>query len=119
MLPPGSSLDVQADLSLTVDGEPVSLRSEGDLLVATFQSVPRALRVLKTLPLPDGPGRVATLRTAAGTVRASGLNVLVRVGHRTVARAGPAARPGWLSRLLRLGEVEVYARQALLAALGR
>ena len=33
-----------------------------------------------------------SLRTAAGTVRLSGVDVLVRVGWRTVARAGPAAR---------------------------
>jgi hypothetical protein len=112
-------LDIQADLSITVDGEPVSVRSEGEALVASFRSVRKALRVLRTLPFPDGAGRRATLRTAAGTVRLSGVDVIVRVGRRTVARAGPAAQPGWLSRLLRLGDVEVYAGQVVLAALGR
>ena len=112
-------LDIQADLSITVDGEPVSVRSEGEVLVASFQSVLKALHVLQTVPFPDGAGRRATLRTAAGTVRLSGVDVLVRVGRRTVARAGPAAQPGWLSRLLRLGDVEVYAGQVVLAALGR
>lgn len=112
-------LDIQADLALTVDGEPVTVRSEGDALVAAFESVPRALRVLRSLPFPGGSGRRATLRTAAGTVKVAGVDVLVRVGRRVIARAGPAAQPGWLSRLLRLGEVEIYARQAVLAALGR
>jgi hypothetical protein len=112
-------LNIQADLAITVDGEPVSVRSEGDALVATFQSVRRALRVLRTVPFPDGPGRRAALRSAAGTVLVAGVDVVVRVGRRTVARAGPAAQPGWLSRLLGLGEVEVYARQVVLAALGR
>lgn len=112
-------LDVHADLTLTVDGEFVEVHSEGAALVATFRSVRRALRVLRTLPFPDGPGRRAALRSAAGTVLVTGVDVIVRVGRRTVARAGPAARPGWLSRLLRLGDVEVNARQLTLAALGR
>lgn len=112
-------LDIQADLSITVDGEPVSVRSEGDALVASFQSVRKALQVLRTLPFPDGAGRRATLRTAAGTIRLSGVDVLVRVGRRTVARAGPVAEPNWLARLLRLGDVEIYTRQLVLAALGR
>jgi hypothetical protein len=112
-------LDIQADLSITVDGEPVSVRSEDEALVATFQSVRKAFYVLRTLPFPDGAGRRATLRTAAGTIRLSGVDVLVCVGRRTVARAGPAAEPGWLSRVLRLGDVEVYTRQVVLAALGR
>ncbi len=112
-------LDIDADLTLSVDGEPVSVRSEGNELVATFRSVRKALSVLRTLPFPTGPGRRATLRTASGAMTVTGLDVLVRVGQRTVARAGPAARPGVLSRLLRLGNVQVFARQAVLASVGR
>ena len=112
-------LDIQADLDIAVDGEPVTVRSEGAELVATFRSVPKAIRVLRTLPFPDGPGRRAAVRTASGTVVMTGVDVLVRVGRRTIARAGPAARPDWLSRLLRLGDVQLYKRQFVLAALGR
>ena len=114
-----SQLDLDADLSLSVDGEPVSVHSEGDELVATFRSVRKALSVLRTLPFPTGPGRRATIRTASGMIMVTGLDVLVRVGRRTVARAGPAARPGVLSRLLKLGNVQLFARQVLLASVGR
>ncbi|MEP0546542.1 MAG: hypothetical protein ABJF88_06395 [Rhodothermales bacterium] len=116
---PASRLDIDADLSLSVDGEPISVHSEGDELVATFRSVRKAISVLRTLPFPTGPGRRATIRTASGVIAVTGLDVLVRVGRRTVARAGPAARPGVLSRLLRLGNVQVFAREVVLASVGR
>lgn len=115
----GSRLAIDADLSLSVDGEPVSVHSEGDELIATFRSVRKALSVLRTLPFPTGPGRRAKIRTASGAMTVTGLDVLVRVGRRTVARAGPAARPGVVSRLLRLGNVQVFAREAVLASVGR
>jgi len=110
---------VSADLALEIDGEPARLRSEGETLVAEFAGVRRALRALRTIPFPRGRGRVAVVNTAAGQVRALGLDVEVRVRGRTVGRAGPAARPGRLERLLRLGEVEVYPRALARAALRR
>lgn len=112
-------LSLDADLTLTIDGEPATVRSDGDRLVATFASVGAAYRVLKALPLPDGAGRTAAIQMGARRLRLLGLDTDVRVGEHRIARAGPAAAPGPLSRLLRLGEVEVYPGAVVRAWLGR
>ncbi|AZH25881.1 hypothetical protein [Haloplanus aerogenes] len=105
------ALDIDADLTLTVDEATVSIRGYGDLVVVAAPS----LAVLRTLidggpPLPDRSHLVAGLRDADVTLD-------VRVRGRSVARAGPGYDPGPLSRALGVAPARISLGGLLLAAL--
>lgn len=98
-------LDVEADLTLEVDGEPVRIVGSGRSLVVDAPTRRSARRLLQSGPLADD--RAARLADVNGALREAGVGADVRVQGRTVARLGVGARPGTVSRLLRLGDVEV------------
>jgi hypothetical protein len=105
------ALDVDADLTLTVDDETVSVRGYGDLVVVSAPS----LSVLRTLyrgcpPVPDRSHFFAVLRDADVTLD-------VRVRGRSVARAGPGHGPDPLSRALGVAPARVSPGGLLLAVL--
>jgi hypothetical protein len=94
----GRPLQVEADLTLTVDGEAVDVAGYGDLVVVEVPSL-RALRelgrgadLLEGLPLP----------AAAGADLAAGADVTVDVRVRgvSVARIEPGRSAGPLADLL-------------------
>ena len=105
------ALDVDADLTLAVDDETVSIRGYGDLVVVSAPS----LSVLRTLlrggpPVPARPHLLAVLRDADVTLD-------VRVRGRSVARAGSGHDPGPLSRALGVAPARVSPGGLVLTAL--
>jgi hypothetical protein len=105
------ALDIDADLTLTVGDETVSIRGYGDLVVVTAPS----LSVLRTLvrkgePLVDRLSPFDHLDDADVTVD-------VRVRGRSVARAGPGFEPGALSRALGVAPARASLGGLLLTAL--
>lgn len=98
-------LDVFADLTLTVDDAPVSIRGYGDLVVVDAPSL-AAVRALEA-----GTGApLERLLTADVTLD-------VRVRGRSVARATPGGRAGPLGRALGVAPFSVAPGGLLLTAL--
>ena len=88
-------LEIDADLEVTVDGEPVSVRGDGSRLVIDVPDRSTAFRLFQSAR----PGR-GLVRTITDTLDVFGINVDVRVGERTVATLGADADPGPVSRAL-------------------
>ena len=98
---------VTEDLTLTVDGVDLDVRSTGDRLFVEVATVRDALRVARRLPGDSDARGPAALLTATD------LTTEVRVRGRTVAIVGAAARPGVLSRELGVTPAEVRIAGAL------
>jgi hypothetical protein len=81
---------VEADLTVAVGGERLSVRGEGDRIVVECPSFAAARSAR------DALGALSTVGPAAA---AAGLAVDVRVRGTSVARLAPDAAPGPLSRL--------------------
>jgi hypothetical protein len=109
------AVDVEADLTLSVDGAAVTVRGYGDRVVVEAPSL-SALRsvgdVLRDLPA-GGRGAVADV------VGRADVAVDVRVRGASVARLGPGARAGALSRLAGVDPARVSVGGVVLAALRR
>jgi hypothetical protein len=93
--------DVVADLTLTVEGQPIAVESYTDLVVVDLPSV----RVLR--PLWQGAG--SRLDAVDRTLRTTDLTVEVRIDGTPVARLGADARP-------QVGPVQILVAGALRAA---
>ena len=104
------ALDVDADLTLTVDGAAVSIRGYGDLVVVSGPS----LSVLRTLARTGAPPLDAHL---LDHLQDADVTLDVRVRGRSVARIGPGIDPGPLSRALGASPARVSLGGLLLAAL--
>jgi hypothetical protein len=105
------ALDVDADLTLSVDGAAVSIRGYGDLIVVAAPSLATVRRLARgSDPVVDDLRLLGHLRDAHVTLD-------VRVGGRSVARAGPDVDPGPLSRALDLAPARLSPGGLLLAAL--
>jgi hypothetical protein len=83
------ALDVYADLAVEVGDAKVSVRGYGDLVVV------RAPTLAAARGLAGGGTQSVLERLCAAEV-----TVDLRVGNRSVARAGPGHEPGVLSRAL-------------------
>jgi hypothetical protein len=99
---------VSTDLTVTVDGAAVEVRSTGDRL---FVEVP-SLSTARTL-LQSGPDDVGPLSTVLSV---TDLTTEVRVREATVAVVGTDARPGVLSAELGVAPAEFRLGGALAAA---
>jgi hypothetical protein len=99
-------LEVLADLELAVDGENVQIRGDGDRIVVDLPSLRAGRRLVTHGPLATGD-RERRLRQVNEALRIAGITVDVRLGGDVIARIGEGARPSTVSRLLRLGDVEV------------
>ncbi len=102
---PQGTLEIEADLELTVEGERARVSGEGSTLVIDLPSLGAARRLLRYLPPSDSARD--TVHDLDDGLRAVGMTVDVRVDGVTVARSGSAARPGGISRLFGMGEVEL------------
>ncbi len=102
------ALDVEANLSVTVDGVDLAVTTDGDRLRVQVPSVFACVSVLSATP-EEGLALPAALSAA-------GLTAEVRVGEAVVAVAGADVVPGRFVRLLSLGPVEVRALSLLAAA---
>ena len=95
-------LSVAADnLTLTIEGVDLEVRSTGDRLFVEAATVRDAIRVARNLPGDtDAHGPAAVLT-------ATDLTTEIRVRGRTVAVIGTDARPGILSHRLGVAPAEV------------
>jgi len=98
---------VTEDLTLSVDGVDLDVRSTGDRLFVEVPTVRDAVRVARSLP-NDGDAR-----GPAALLTATDLTTEIRVRGRTVAVIGADARPGRLSRELGVAPAEVRVAGAL------
>jgi hypothetical protein len=106
----GRSLDVVAELELTVEGQSVQVVGYGDLVVVEAPTLGAALSLLR------GTATLPTAEVGAG-LRDADVTVDVRVRGVSVATLGPDADPGPLDRRLADG-ADVSLGGALLAVLG-
>jgi len=98
---------VTEDLTLTVEGVDLDVRSTGDRLFVEAATVRDAVRVARNLPgATDAHGPAALLT-------ATDLTAEIRVRGRTVAVIGADARPGFLSRELGVAPAEARLAGAL------
>ena len=104
------ALDVDADLTLTVDGERVTIRGYGDLVVVAAPSL-SAVRTLARTAAPPLDGRLLPHLEDAD------VRLDVRVRGRSVARAGSEIDPGPLSRALGVAPARVSLGGLLLTTL--
>jgi len=99
------------DLTLTVDGVELDVRSTGDRVFVEAESVRDAIRVARGLPDGDATGPAALLT-------ATDLTTEFRVRGRTVAVLGAAAHPGPFSKQLGVAPAEIRLAGAVGAAAG-
>lgn len=103
---------VTEDLTLSIDGVDLDVRSTGDRLFVEAATVRDAIRVARRLPSDaDARGPTALLTT-------TGLTTEVRVRGRTVAVLGAGAHPGLLSRELGFAPAEARLGGVVGAAVG-
>lgn len=106
------ALDIDADLTLSIDDETVTIRGYGDLVVVAAPSLSVVRTLARSGPPPLDFHLLHYLRDADVTLD-------VRVRGRSVARAGPDVDPGPLSRALDAAPARVSLGGLLLAGLGR
>lgn len=107
-------LEVVADLQLAVDGEPISIEANGKRIIVNLASLEAGRRVLKSYPLSGERGLKSTDRLQEA-LQVGGFTLEVRLQGETVARIGSGARPGRLSRLFNLKDIEVRPTPSLRA----
>ncbi len=78
---------------MSVDGHPVTVRGQGKRVVIDVDQHSTAWRVMRA----NRPG-ANVVRTLAGLLRDSDVDVEVHVDGRAVGRIGPSAEPGVLAR---------------------
>ena len=98
------AVDVTADLTLTVESQPIAVESYTDTILVDLPSVRVGLALLRT--------EVARPRWIDRTLREFDLTLVVQVDGTPVARIGADADP----QLERLAPVELVGRGALRAA---
>ncbi len=106
--PRSAPLSVETDLSLSVDGREIEVRSTGERLFLELPSVSVALQLLD-----DGEEFIDQLSTV---LQFMDLTVEIRVREATVAVLGSGARVGPLSRELGVAPAEIRVGGAVAAA---
>lgn len=109
---PERALDVTADLTLSLADTDVHITGSGDLVVVDTPDLRTALKLLR------GTDYLPSQFVERGLAR-SGVVVDVRVRGGSIARAGPAIRPGLVSRVLGVEPARVNLGGVVSAALGR
>lgn len=98
---------ITEDLTLTVDGVELDVRSTGDRVFVEADSVRDAIRVARGLPANGDATGPAALLTATD------LTTEFRVRGRTVVVIGADARPGLLSERLGIAPAEIRVTGAV------
>lgn len=112
------SLDILADLLLTVDGADVPIRGTGDRIVIDLPNLRTGRRMLAAGPFAAGQ-RAEGIARANDLLAEAGLTLDVRLDGSVLARLGATARPNAVGRLLNLGAAEVRPVQPVWAAARR
>lgn len=110
-----TAVDVDADLTLALDGSTVTVRGFGDLVVVEAPSLSTLRRLAGAGPDLPPPQRDAL----SALVDRADVTLDVRVRGWSVARVGPAVAPGPLSRWLGVAPARLSLGGVVLAALGR
>lgn len=99
------ALVVEADLDLTVEGNPVGIAGSGTHLTVTTPTIEGAITVLRSLgPLSESVEPFGSRFVAAK------LSADVEVAGVVIARIGPYVVPNTLSRLLGIDPARLYPR---------
>ena len=104
----GPALDIDANLSVTVDGTRLAVSTQDSGLRVQVPSVATCVRLARS--------QHGRLPAVAGLLAEAGETAEVRVGDAVVAVAGANATPGPLARRLSLGPVELRPRGVLAGA---
>jgi hypothetical protein len=107
-------LEVVADLQLAVDGEPISIEANGKRIIVDLASLEAGRRVLDSYPFSGGWGRQPMDRLRE-VLDIGGFTVEVRLRGEMIARMGKGARPGRISRVFNLEDMEVRLTPSLRA----
>lgn len=103
-------LDIQADLTLTVDGEPVAIKGEGGHVVVALPSVQAGRALFRWPGARDSVPRLSEM------LRDADVTMDVRMRGESVATLGAGAKPRTWNRLLHIGPVNVRPTAAVRAA---
>lgn len=98
-------LAVSADLRLSVDEHDVWIRGADEQLVVELPSLRAGAALLRSLPSRTRPA--TWLQGTHQLLHTAGLTADVHLAGKPLLRLGHAATPGLLSRVLRLGDVDV------------
>jgi hypothetical protein len=105
------ALAVEADLSLTVEGQPVSISGSGEHLTISIRTVRGAIAVLRNI------GVLADLIEPLGSrVVDANISADVETSGVVVARLGPYVEPNALSRRLGVAPARIYPKAVTTAA---
>lgn len=104
-------LVIEANLDVDLDGEPARVSTQDGRVVIDARSIDAAGRMLRAGP---GSGSQAErLERLHHWLTQAGQTIELRVQGRPIARLGPGANPGAISRLLRLRQAEIDPSAAL------
>ena len=112
------SIDVVADLLLTVDGADIPIRGTGDRIVVDLPDLRTGRRMLESGPFA-AQERSAGVTRAHELLSAGGITLDVCLNGRVLARIGKEARPSAVARFLNLGDVEVRPTESVRAVARR
>jgi hypothetical protein len=115
---PRRTVEVLADLMLTVEGEDIAIRGEGKRIVIDLPSLGAGRKLLYAGPFTQAQRTASTTR-AHEVLTKQGLALEVRYQGDVVARLGAGARPSAIARVLNLGTVEVRPAQPVVTAARR
>jgi hypothetical protein len=112
---PASDLEVVGQLSILADEVPFQVDFRGRVIEVALPDLRTALRLARGLPRGD---RRSWLLSSQASLARAGLELLVLVGRRPVARLAATSRPGRLARWLGLDPMEVESGTILASLLG-
>mgnify|MGYP006297253323 CR=1 FL=1 len=111
-------LEVFADLHLDVEGEDISIQSNGDHIVMDLDSLRAGRRLLAAEPLSGDPGLVAIRRIGEG-LRGAGLTLEVRLDGDSFVWIGKNTQPGRIGQFLNLRHLEIRPARPLWGTMRR
>jgi len=98
-------LSVDANLTIDIDDERVSIRGDGSSVVVEVPSIPRALQMIRQLgPLKTGSIR---LRDLSNWLRRVGLTVVLRTPRRRLVTLG-CSTTSWVCQLFGIPNARVH-----------
>lgn len=107
-------LEILADLQLSVNGEPIDVRGDGDRVVIDLPTLRAGRTVINSGPFA-GPNRRKRVEQLHEALSLAGITAEVRLRGDTIARIGAGASPSRLMKALNVGPVEVRPGTSVLS----